>query len=150
MKLSLKIIFILLAGLAILSLNSAAIAEETKQEEKKVKVEKVMKSTEGEISGLSNNFIAILYGSDAKTSYEIALDIGKDVKIEHKNSLKDIGVGDIVGVNYEETIETKEGEKPRVVARVAKVIKFIKAAQVIPETSALVSKEAESQQQEVK
>lgn len=149
MKLSLKIFFILLAGLAILSLNSAARAEE-KKEEDKVKIEKIMKSTEGEISGLSNNFIAVLYGSDAKTSYEMALDIGKDVKIEHKNSLKDIGVGDIVGVNYEETIETKEGEKPRVIARVAKVIKFIKAAQVIPETSALVSKEAESQQQEVK
>jgi hypothetical protein len=149
MKLSLKIIFILLAGLFIFSLNSAAVAEE-KKEEDKVKIKKIMKSTEGEISGLSNNFIAVIYGQDAKTSYEMALNIGKDVKIEHKNSLKDIGVGDIVGVNYEETIETKEGEKPRVVSRIAKVIKFIKAAQPILESSALVSKEAESPQQEGK
>ena len=142
MKLSLKIIFMLLAGLFILSLNSAAIAEEAKQEEKKVKVEKVMKSTEGEISGLSNNFIAVLYGQDEKTSYEMALNIGKDVKIEHKKSLKDIGVGDTVSVTYEETIETKEGEKPRVMSRVVKTIKFIRAAKPMPETSTLVSQES--------
>jgi 2-iminoacetate synthase ThiH len=80
----------------------------------------------------------------------MALNMDKDVKVERKKSLKEIGVGDIVGVNYEETIETKEGEKPRVIARVVKMIKFIKAAQVIPETSALVSKEAENPKQEGK
>ncbi len=66
----------------------------------------------------------------------MALTMDKDVKIEDRKSLKDIGAGDIVSVSFEETTETKkEGEKDisRVVSRVVKKIRFIRPGAKIQE-----------------
>jgi len=111
---------------------ATALAEPEEEAKKTVAV----KELQGEVSGISSNFIAILYGQDKKTSYEMALTVDKDVKIENRKSLKDIGVGDIVSVSYEETAETKkEGDKDitRVVSRVVKKVRFIRPGAKIQE-----------------
>lgn len=119
-------------GILVLCLAGTGFAQ-TEEEAKKTVVVKEM---QGEVSGISNNFIAIVYGQDKKTSYEMAFTMDKDVKIEDRKSLKDIGVGDIVLVSFEETTETKkEGDKDisRVVSRVVKKIRFIRPAAKIQE-----------------
>jgi hypothetical protein len=92
--------------------------------------EVIMKKMTGEVAGISQNFISILYGQDEKTSYEMAFDIDKDVKIENKGDLKQINTGNIVIVTYEETTEKpkddKEGKKIKVKNRTVKRIVFVK------------------------
>jgi hypothetical protein len=123
----------------IFSFLGIGIAEEKKGAE--VKKKTLTKSVQGEVSGISYNFIAVIYDQDEKSSYEMALNVPKDVKIEHKNRILDIGVGDIVDVTYEETQEIKGDEKPRLLSRIAKVVKFLKPAEKIVESTALVSEE---------
>lgn len=126
----------MISGLAVflvLGFTASGFAQEGKQELKKITVEKTVS---GEVSGISSNFIAILYGQDKKTSYEMALTIDKNTKVERKDSLKEIGVADTVSVKYEETTQThkektekgKEKDVTKVLGRVAKVISFIKSA----------------------
>ena len=78
----------------------------------------------GEVSAVSKDFIAVVYRSDeAKGSAEeIALPVAKDVVVEHKQSLSQIGAGDMVDVEYEEyTEETPEGPRSK---RVAVAVRF--------------------------
>ena len=120
-----KIIKGVMMGILVLCFMGTALAEPEEEAKKIV----VVKEMQGEVSGISSNFIAIVYGQDKKASYEMALTMDKDVKVEDRKSLKDIGVGDIVSVSYEETTETKkEGDKDisRVVSRVVKKIRFIR------------------------
>jgi len=99
-----------------------------------VKKNVTIKAVSGEVSGISSNFIAILYGQDKKTSYEIGLAIDKETRVERKFSLKQIAVGDTVSVEYEETTQTikektekgQEKDVVRVLSRLAKVITFIR------------------------
>lgn len=131
-------------SLAILSLFlflSPVSAQEAPQVIRTVK----LKEVRGEVSGISSNFIAVLYGKDADTSYEIALNTDAKTRVERKNSLKDIAVGDTVFVSYEETIETKKGEKPRILGRVVKLVRFLRAAEKQPEIDALVSSPEEGE-----
>jgi hypothetical protein len=66
------------------------------------------KEVEGTVSGMSNSFIAVLYGrSEQGIAQEMAFQLTNKVNILHKNSLKDISVGDTVKVIYEETAERK-------------------------------------------
>jgi len=91
--------------------------------------EVIMKKMKGEVAGISQNFISILYGQDEKTSYEMAFDIDKDVKIENKADLKQINIGNIVTVAYEETTEKLKDDKKgkiKVKNRTVKRIVFIK------------------------
>lgn len=124
-----------------LSLSATCLEGADKGTEKgQVKREVITKEVAGEVGGIGNNFIAIDYGQTAKESLEIAIPINKNTRGSHKN-LKEIQVGDIVSVTYEETIETKEGGNPRVVKRLAKVVEFRQAARVTPETTVLQSQE---------
>ena len=69
----------------------------------------------GEVSAVSKDFIAVVYRSDkAKGSEEeIALPVANDAVVEHKQSLSQIGIGDMVDVEYEEYIEeTPMGQSP--------------------------------------
>lgn len=99
---------------------------------KKVVQEKIL---EGRVAGIAPNFIAINYGVDKRTSYEMALTIDKDTKVERKNSLKEIVPGEGVWVKYAEVSEISQemsgGEKKakrRVLGKVAKVIRFMSPA----------------------
>ena len=137
----LKVIKLGLALILILSIKGLGLAQETTQVAPKITTKKVMKTVTGEVSAITSNFIAVLYGSDKDTSYEMALYLDKEVKVAHKKSLKEIVQGDTVAVSYEESAEIKEGEKPKVLAKVVKEVAFLSAAQKKPESSALVTPE---------
>ena len=116
-------------------LGLAAIAQvsETKR------LKKAMKGVSGEVSGISKDFIAIVYRRDETrgSEEEIGLPIAKDVIVEHKKSLSEIAVGDMVDVEFEEAEEeTKDGARSR---RVAKVVRFIRAAPQEAQTTVLGS-----------
>lgn len=136
-------IAVLMGGIAVSTVHAveAPVAASSETAPTEPKIETVMRSVTGEVSGVSGGFIAILFGVGKETSYEMAFNLDKDVKVVHKESLKDIAQGDTVSVSYEETTRTKEGEKPRVMARVVKEISFISAAKKAPEAGALVTKE---------
>lgn len=87
----------------------------------------------GEVSAVSKDFIAVVYRSDkAKGSEEeIALPVANDAVVEHKQSLSQIGIGDMVDVEYEEySEETPDGPKSK---RVAVAVRFLRAAVKQPE-----------------
>jgi hypothetical protein len=86
------------------------------------------KEVEGTVSGLSASFIAVVYGrSEEGIAQEMAFTLNDKVRIAHKNSLKDIGVGDSVKVIYEETIEKKQ-EGSQSSKRAVKQIVFLRQA----------------------
>lgn len=106
------------------------------QDDMPKKTAKFMKGVSGEVSGISKDFIAIVYRRDEArgSEEEIGLPIATDVILEHKKSLSEIGVGDMVDVEFEEAEEeTQEGPRSK---RVAKVVRFIRAApkQVVEES----------------
>ena len=100
----------------------------------------------GEVSAVSKDFIAVVYRSDeAKGSAEeIALPVAKDVVVEHKQSLSQIGAGDMVDVEYEEyTEETPEGPRSK---RVAVAVRFLRAAPKQPEPFTFEVEEEEAEE----
>jgi hypothetical protein len=122
---------IILSGILMMGLCGAiGIGYAEEKEDPNIIKEVMMKKMKGEVQGISQNFISILYGQDEKTSYEMAFDIDKDVTIENKADLKQINVGNIVIVTYEEATEKpkddKEGKKIKVKNRTVKRIVFIK------------------------
>jgi len=131
-----KIIY--LGLILVLGLAAGAFAEEAKNEPKEIVATKTIT---GEVSGISSNFIAIMYGVDKKNeaSLEMALAVGKDVVIEHKDTLKNIGVGDTVKAVYEEKTEKDEKENIRVKSRIVKKITFLQAAKKTEQTDTLIS-----------
>ena len=100
--------------------------------DEQVKREVFTKSISGEVSGISKNFIAVVYGQNDKESLELALQMDKSTRGSQRK-LSEIKVGDIVSVTYEEVVETKKGEQPKVIRRLAKVVEFRRAAAVAPE-----------------
>ena len=117
---------ILITGLCV----GLGIGYAAEKENPNIIKEVATKKMTGEVQGISKNFIAILYAQDEKTSYEMAFDVDKDVKIENKKDLKEIKVGNIVAVTYQETTEKpkddKDGKKIKVQNRTVKRIIFIK------------------------
>lgn len=109
------------------------------QDEKPKKTGNIMKGVSGEVSGIAKDFIAVVYRHDEArgSEEEIALPVAKDVIVEHKKSISEIGVGDLVDVEFAEyTEETPEGPRTK---RVAQVIRFIRAAPKPTESSVLGS-----------
>ena len=136
MKGRLELIFFI-SGLAALVFSPFTLFAQEKTARKAARTINVIS---GEVSAISKDFIAIVYGRNAAkgSEEEIALPIAKDVIIEHKKNLSEIGAGDTVDVEYEEiSEETKEGTKSK---RVAKVVSFVRAAPAPkPKSSVLVS-----------
>lgn len=98
------------------------------EDEKPRKTGRIMKGISGEVSAVSNDFIAVVYRRDESkgSEEEIALPLAKDVIVEHKKALSEIGIGDMVDIEFEEIEEeTKEGSRSK---RVAKVVRFVRAA----------------------
>ncbi|MBI5124306.1 MAG: hypothetical protein HZA72_02690 [Candidatus Omnitrophica bacterium] len=105
-----------------------------------IKEETVSKSIAGTVAGVSANFIAVEYGADQPgPALEMAFNVGKDVKIENKKSIKEIGIGDTVEVAYSEITKIDQDGKKLGSRRVASKVRFIKAAPKTVETDALVS-----------
>ncbi|MDD5255230.1 MAG: hypothetical protein PHR11_04160 [Candidatus Omnitrophica bacterium] len=103
----------------------------------------VTKEVSGEIGGISSNFIAVVYGYAGGIAQEMALNMAKDVRTSGRK-VAEIGLGDIVKVIYEETIETGGDQKPRVIKREAKLIEFQRQASRKPDeetSTTLVSQE---------
>jgi hypothetical protein len=122
---------IILSGILITGLCGAfGIGYAAEKENSDIIKEVATKKMTGEVQGISKNFISILYSQDEKTSYEMAFDVDKDVKIENKKDLKQINIGNIVTVSYEETTEKpkddKDVKKIKVKNRTVKRIIFIK------------------------
>jgi len=99
--------------------NQPASAQETPvagAASDKQNVQITSKDVTGEIVGLSGNFIAVAGGVNPKTGAvsEAAFNLGKNVKVVHKRSLSEFGVGDVVKVEYEEKIVSADnGRKMR-------------------------------------
>jgi hypothetical protein len=108
-------------------------AEETK-EVKKEKEEVVKKEVMGEVSGISPNFIAIVYGQnqEKQSSLEMAFDLNKDVVVTHKKSLSEIGMGDTVKVDYDQITKTKD-DGTKISRRLARMVTFLRKAAKKPE-----------------
>lgn len=97
------------------------------------KIEVVKKEVVGPISGLSKNFIAVEYALDERSAYEIGFKIDKGVEFQRRK-LKDLSLGDIVAVVYEQTIETRKGQKPKAIRHKAKTVQFRQPApKITPE-----------------
>lgn len=129
----LRVFALVMSALMVLGAGLFAYA----QDDKPKQTGKIMKGISGEISAISKDFVAVVYRRDEVkgTEEEIALPVAKDVIVEHKKSITEIGVGDLVDVEFAEyTEETPEGPKSK---RVAKVIRFIRAAPKQAESSIL-------------
>jgi len=122
---------LILAAAAVLMVFNITLAQETAEAPK---TETVSKTVTGIVSGISYNFIAVMFGQDEKgeVAQEMAFNVDKSVKIEHKSDIGSIKAGDTVSVAYEETTQTsKDGVKTS--KRMAKAITFLRPAQVKPE-----------------
>lgn len=98
------------------------------------------KTLDGEIAGVSPNFIAIIYGQDERSSYEITFTIKKDTRLERIKDIKKLKPGDTVWINYIEKI-VKQGNQVKVKERNLKVLRLLNAAKVAVETVAPVASE---------
>jgi hypothetical protein len=96
------------------------------------KEETLEKTMDGVIAGVSSNFIAIDYGQDEKTAYEMTFNITKDTRLERIKNIKNLKSGDTVWVSYNEKI-IKKDKKVRVIERVLKVLRFLNPAKPVVE-----------------
>lgn len=86
-----------------------------------------IKEIEGQITGLSGNFLALTYGQSENSVLEAAFNVDKNVQLSHKRSFKEFKPGDTVKVRYEQ--ETRALEDGRVSRKnTIKSITFLKAA----------------------
>jgi len=123
---------IILTGILMVGLcGMLGIGYAEEKEDPNIIKEVTTKKITGEVMGISRNFIAVYYLTDEKKqiSREMAFNIDKDVKIENKADLKQINVGNIVTVTYEETTEKRKDDKEgkiKVKNKLVKKIGFIK------------------------
>lgn len=102
--------------------------------EKKERAIKTAKGgVSGEISGISKNYISVVYEKDTENGieYEMLLPIDKDIQLEYKKSLGEMKIGDRVSIQYEDTT-TEDSEKQKTFKREAKVVTFVGPAAPTP------------------
>jgi hypothetical protein len=136
-----RIIFAALFLGGILVLPAAAVEKNSlpQDSDAKPKRQVITKKISGEVGGITKNFIAVDYEIDGKATHEMALVMDKDTR-GSQIGLKEIRLADTVLVTYEETVETKEGQKPKIIKRLAKTVELLRPAKTNPETSVLESK----------
>lgn len=108
------------------------------------KVEVATKTITGEISGISSNFIALLCGVNPQSgaASEMAFNLDKGVQVEHKNSLKDLMLEDMVDIVYDEiTVTDKEGKQSS--KRQVRLISFLRRTEKPLEPATLDSEDEE-------
>jgi len=96
------------------------------------KEEILEKTMDGEVAGVSPNFIAIDYGQDTKTAYEMTFNITKDTRLERIKDTKNLKPGDTVWVKYQEKV-VKYGKQVHVKERILKVLRLLNTAKVVVE-----------------
>ncbi|MEI6631302.1 MAG: hypothetical protein WCL25_01650 [bacterium] len=124
-------------GVVFLIIGLFATAEPLLAQEIKTKRQVVSKEVVGTVSGISGNFVAVVYGRDPRSGIltEMAFNIGKDVTIKNKKSLKEINPEDTIKVFYDEITEISEDGR-RSLKRVVKEVVFLRAADKKPEPQA--------------
>ena len=111
--------------------STATTVEMPKQEASKE--ETASKSLTGEVAGISPSFIAVTYGQDSETSYEMAFNLDAKVKIMGAKELKEILMGDTVSVSYDEKFQKDEKGNVRINGRQVNVITLVRPGNRIPE-----------------
>lgn len=121
-----------LAIVLVLGFTGTVLAKDKEKKEKVVKTSSGVVS--GEISSISEKFISVVYEKDKGKGieYEILVPIDKDVKIEHKQNLSELKIGDRVSIQYEDTT-VEDSDKRETLKRKATVIRFVKSAVKNPE-----------------
>lgn len=91
---------------------------------------------QGEISEIGKDYISIIYQRDTEKGieYEMLFPVDESAKFEHRNSLKEFGVGDTVRIQFEDTAEEKAGAEQ--LKRKVKVINFVSPAPKKPPVAA--------------
>ncbi len=87
------------------------------------------KEITGEITGISSNYISIVYSQDEDnaTEYEALLLVGEGTTFTRKN-LSALSVGDIVSVQCDDYIQTDSNGRKYCAKRVTKEVKFLSPA----------------------
>lgn len=90
-----------------------------------------MKSVSGEVMGVLNDNISVMYYEDenAGVEKEVLFQVEDTVQFIGRKSLKELSVGDTVLVTYEEIVSADE-QGQTTVDRKVQSIKFLKAAPV--------------------
>lgn len=98
------------------------------------------KEITGEVSGVSNNSIAVVYKKDLAKGeeYEVLLLVDGTVQLERIKNITQLKIGDTVTVAYDESFQTNQ-EGTEITDRKVKTIKFMKPAPPEPSDSAIVS-----------
>ena len=114
----------LISLIILVTFNSMALAKEDTAKAKKTIT---AKEVQGEISGITKDYISVIYKKDEEkgVDYEIFLPIEQDIGLEHKQNLGELKLGDIVRIEYQET--TEQDEKSIKSSRKAKAINFVKS-----------------------
>jgi hypothetical protein len=134
--------YIILA-IAVLSIGAWGADNLLLAQEIKPRREVVAKEVFGAVSGISSNFVAVVYGRDPKSEIltEMAFNVGKEVVIKNKKSLKEINPEDSIKVLYDEITETREDGRI-IKSRVAKEIVFLRPADKKPEAQQVAEPQA--------
>jgi hypothetical protein len=124
----------IIVGVVFLIIGAFAATELLLAQEIKPRRIIVAREIAGAVSGISNNFVAVVYGRDSRSGIltEMAFNIGKDVTIKNKKSLKEINPEDTIKVLYDEITEIREDGR-KTTSRLVKEVVFLRAADKKPE-----------------
>ncbi|MDD5194260.1 MAG: hypothetical protein PHQ96_01130 [Candidatus Omnitrophica bacterium] len=118
---------------ALCVLTGLCFAQSPLTQETKTKRTSKMKEIQGEVTWIGKDRIAIVYASSGTSEDEILLPFGKNMVLQHLQSLSQIQPGDTVSIQYEEASEdTPDGTK---ITRVAKAIIFVRPSTRTPPTA---------------
>ncbi|GEM_PF-6523896 len=138
----------LIAGLTVPALaaeDDAQSGDDVNSEESNV-IKSVGKQVTGQVSGISKDYIGIVYQADKNTEREMGVMIKGVPTLERVKELNEIEMGDTVTVEFSEVTEKDENDQ-EVMKHVATKIIFVKKAPPPPaETTVLTSEESEQQQ----
>lgn len=127
------LVITLVLGLTEIVFVQSAAAEKAGD---KIRRRSVMKEVQGEVTWIRKDRIAIVFARNEEqgTEEEILLPIDAGVKLEQKQKLQQIEVGDTVAIQFEEV--TEEGRQEGRMTRKAKVVRFIRKGAPPKPTSA--------------
>lgn len=138
-----KKLFVIALAAGLTVLWSCVLFAQEGEKQEKPKTTSIFKEMEGQVSAVNKNGIAIVYNRNLAEGLEEEMFVPLDnsIRLVHKKKIEEIGVGDIVSVQYEEiTRQAKEGP-----VKILKgtTVTFLKPAPKKPEALAVGSEENE-------
>ncbi len=119
---------------------TAKSADDKNSEESNI-IKSVGKEITGQVSGVSKDYIGVIYQADKNTESEMGILIKGVPVLERVTGLEQIEMGDTVTVEYSEVTERDDNDQ-EIMKHVATKIIFVKKAPPPPaETSVLTSEE---------